>query len=137
MEEIKLTPKQKAFCDYYIENGGNATEAAIKAGYSETSARQVGSENLSKPYIVEYIKSINKTIQTPRIASMVEVKEFWTDMLRDERNEPKDRLKASEYIAKVNGAFIDKVQHTGSVEVVDPLQGLSTEEIRKIVESMD
>ena len=30
----KLTPKQKAFADYYIETG-NATEAAIRAGYSK------------------------------------------------------------------------------------------------------
>ena len=35
---MNLTPKQKAFADYYIELG-NATEAAIKAGYNEKTAR--------------------------------------------------------------------------------------------------
>ena len=50
---MKLTPKQQAFCDYYIASG-NATEAAIKAGYSEKTARVVGCENLTKPNIREY-----------------------------------------------------------------------------------
>ena len=36
-----LTPKQKAFADYYIECG-NATEAAKRAGYKDSSARQIG-----------------------------------------------------------------------------------------------
>ncbi|HFJ6796562.1 TPA: terminase small subunit, partial [Enterococcus faecium] len=39
---VNLTPKQKAFADEYIKNGGNATQAAIKAGYSKRSARVIG-----------------------------------------------------------------------------------------------
>ena len=52
----KLTPKQKAFADYYIETG-NATEAAIRAGYSKKTARVIGQENLTKPAIKQYIES--------------------------------------------------------------------------------
>jgi phage terminase small subunit len=47
----QLTWKQRAFVDAYLENGFNATRAAIKAGYSEDSARSIGSENLTKPDI--------------------------------------------------------------------------------------
>lgn len=43
---MKLTPKQRAFADYYITTG-NATEAAEKAGYSKKTARVVGYENLT------------------------------------------------------------------------------------------
>lgn len=50
----KLTPKQKLFCDYYLISL-NATEAAIKAGYSENTAQEIGSQNLSKLIIKEYI----------------------------------------------------------------------------------
>jgi phage terminase small subunit len=46
---VKLTEKQKRFCDYYIETG-NATEAAIRAGYSNKTARFIGAENLTKPF---------------------------------------------------------------------------------------
>ena len=51
---LKLTIKQKAFADYYIELG-NATEAAIKAGYNPKTARQIGSMNLTKVDIKSYI----------------------------------------------------------------------------------
>lgn len=49
----KLTPKQKAFTDNYIANGGNATDAARKAGYKQPEVQ--GYENLRKPNIVAYI----------------------------------------------------------------------------------
>lgn len=55
----RLTPKQQAFADEYIANKGNATQSAIKAGYSEKSARDIGKENLTKPHIRDYIA--NKT----------------------------------------------------------------------------
>ena len=47
-----------------------------------------------------YLKERNKELESQKIADMREVKEFWTNTLRDEENEIKDRLKASEYIAK-------------------------------------
>lgn len=49
----KLTPKQKAFADNYIANGGNATDAARKAGYKQPEVQ--GYENLRKPNIAAYI----------------------------------------------------------------------------------
>lgn len=53
--KLKLTTKQDKFVKAYLLNGGNATQAAISAGYSETSARFVGAENLTKPNIKEYL----------------------------------------------------------------------------------
>jgi phage terminase small subunit len=50
----KLTPKQKAFCDEYLIDL-NATQAAIRAGYSTDTAKEIGSENLTKPNIRAYI----------------------------------------------------------------------------------
>ena len=52
---MKLTPKQKAFADNYIENGGNASAAARDAGYRERAAGSMGAENLKKPQIAAYI----------------------------------------------------------------------------------
>ncbi len=45
-----MTDKQKRFCDEYLIDL-NATQAAIRAGYSPGSAQQIGAENLSKPVI--------------------------------------------------------------------------------------
>lgn len=54
----KFTDKQRAFIDHYFACGMNATEAAKRAGYSERTARQTGSENLSKPDIKAEIERI-------------------------------------------------------------------------------
>lgn len=52
---LKLTIKQKAFCEAYLKNGGNATQAALTAGYSKKTAYAIGLENLKKPVIADYI----------------------------------------------------------------------------------
>lgn len=57
-KEVKiLTVKEERFCQEYIKDF-NATAAAIRAKYSKTSARQIGSENLSKPYIKNRIAEL-------------------------------------------------------------------------------
>lgn len=80
---MKLTPKQKAFADEYLICG-NATEAARKAGYSNKTATVIGSENLSKPNILEYIAERQKQIEDSRIANIKEVLEFYSSVLRGE-----------------------------------------------------
>lgn len=57
-----LTDKQELFCEEYLKDL-NATQAAIRAGYSVESARQIGSENLSKPDIQEYLKARRRELQ--------------------------------------------------------------------------
>lgn len=65
---------------------------------------------------------------------MTEVKQFWTETMRNNMYDPKDRLKASELIAKTNGAFIEKVEHSGNVKVFNPLENLTTEELKKLID---
>ncbi len=55
LDSVKLTDKQQRFVDEYLIDL-NATQAAIRAGYSEKTAQQMGSENLSKPVIQEAIE---------------------------------------------------------------------------------
>lgn len=50
----KLTKKQKLFVEEYLIDL-NATQAAIRAGYSTQTARDIGCENLTKPNIKEAI----------------------------------------------------------------------------------
>lgn len=52
----KLTPKQDAFVKAYLLNGGNATQAAISAGYSKKTAKSIGQENLTKPAVARHIE---------------------------------------------------------------------------------
>jgi len=57
---IKLTPKQDKFVKTYLLNGGNATQAAISAGYSEKTANEQGSQNLAKLSIKSAIEKHQK-----------------------------------------------------------------------------
>lgn len=66
---MELTPKQKAFADYYIECG-KVTEAAVKAGYSKKTAAKIGSENLKKPDVSAYIAQRQSQIDSERICSI-------------------------------------------------------------------
>lgn len=52
---MRLTPKQKNFCDEYVKNGGNAGAAAVAAGYSPHTAPVIACENLKKPNLQRYI----------------------------------------------------------------------------------
>ncbi len=52
-----LNPRQKLFCQLYVENF-NATDAALRAGYSKKTATAIGAENLRKPYIQDFIEEI-------------------------------------------------------------------------------
>ena len=60
MTKPKLTVKQDAFVKAYLLNGGNATQAALKAGYSAKTAGVIGLENLGKPIIREAIEKHQK-----------------------------------------------------------------------------
>lgn len=78
---MPLTPKQKAFADYYIESG-NASDAARKAGYSEKTAPFIGAENLKKPQISKYIAERLSPKEEKRIATADEVMQFFSDVMQ-------------------------------------------------------
>ena len=81
---MTLKPKQKAFADEYIRNGGNATQAAVAAGYSKKTAVYIGSENLRKPNIAAYIAERQKEIESSRICDLNEIQEFRSRVMRGE-----------------------------------------------------
>lgn len=82
----KLTIKQKKFADEYIKTG-NATQSAINAGYSEKTARKIGSENLTKPDIKAYIDERMKELEEEAIADQKEILKGLTRQARREEKE--------------------------------------------------
>ena len=68
----KLTEQQKKFCNEFLINL-NATQAAIRAGYSEKSARSIASENLTKPNIQNYLQQLQEGIQKRNQISQDEI----------------------------------------------------------------
>lgn len=84
---MTMTEKQKKFCDYFIETG-NATKAAIFAGYSQKTAKQIGQQNLTKLDLKVYIDERLKQLEDERIADADEVMKFLTSVMRGEVTEP-------------------------------------------------
>ncbi len=81
-----MTEKQKRFCEEYLIDC-NATQAAIRAGYSAKTAYSIGNENLTKPEIEAYIKEKLEELQSERIADVKEVMEYLTAVMRREKTE--------------------------------------------------
>ncbi len=124
----KMTAKQRRFCDEYIISL-NATQAAIKAGYSKKTAGVIGDENLKKPYIKEYIAERMAEKESELIADQDEVLKYLTSVLRgesqsavlarncdgsedviDKHPDEKERLKAAELLGKRYGLYTEKIE---------------------------
>lgn len=126
-EYEKLTEMQKRFIDYYIEYA-DAKRAAIEAGYSEKTAKQIGSENLTK--LDRFIKVKLEEKENQRIASQDEVLQYLTKVMRGEEKDQfgldaslQDRTKCAELLGKRYGTFVDKKEVSGgyTVELVDDI----------------
>ncbi len=118
----RLTEKQKRFCDEYLVDY-NATQAAVRAGYSVKSAYSIGEENLRKPELKTYIDERLEQLRSAKTATAAEVMEFLTEVMRDENEGSVSRLKAAELLGKRFGLFTDKVAVSGSgvVQIVDDI----------------
>lgn len=131
-----MTPKQKRFCDEYLIDTDGA-KAAIRAGYSERSAKQIASELLTKPDLRAYIDKRLEEMQSKSIASATEVMQYLTSVLRGESKasvlsmcgdgcqeviekapDEKEKLKAAELLARRYNLFATNLNVTGTVPVV-------------------
>lgn len=123
-----MTERQKRFCEYYIQSG-NATDAARKAGYSDKTAVKIGSENLTKPEISQYIAKRIGNQDKELVADADEVLKFYSAVMRGEVKDQfgldaslSDRLKAGDSLMKRYAAAMDKKKDT-----MEKLDGLLTE----------
>lgn len=81
-----MTEKQKRFCDEYLTDL-NATQAAVRAGYSKKTAYSIGEENLRKPELKEYIEKRMAEKESQLIADQDEVMRYLTAVMRREKME--------------------------------------------------
>jgi phage terminase small subunit len=186
----KLTPKQKLFVKEYLIDL-NATQAAIRAGYSEKTAYRTGADNLKKPQIQAELEKAMKArekrteITQDRVLKelakigFADIKDFLSyrtektvvdvdadgteiigyqqiinakssdevdgtvisevSLARDGTFKFKlqDKIKALEMMCKHLGMFIDKREISGNINVNNPLEGLTTEEIRQLIADED
>ena len=145
---MKLTEKQKAFCDYYIESL-NATESYKKAYPNckkDATARTNSSKLLTNANIKKYIDEQLQQMQSNRIADAAEILEYLTKGMRQELEEEvvvmvnkgeftsepqtvkkkisiKDSNKCAELLGKRYGLYTEKLEVNGDmgVKIVDDI----------------
>ena len=122
-----MNARQKRFCDEYLIDC-NATQAAIRAGYSPKTAKVTGAKMLTNANLKAYIDEQLERIHNEKTADAQEVLEYLTAVMRGEHTEQtlqfigegvqkiadidvsaKERIKAAELIGKRYGMFKDNV----------------------------
>lgn len=128
---MKLNARQKAFCEFYVASG-NATEAAIKAGYKEKYAGVNADKLLKNTNIQKYIEELQEKAKGNRIMTAIERREFLTKMILKEETKDTDRLKAVDILNKMDGEYTQKVEVNGNINS-NPFSNLTTDELKKII----
>lgn len=124
---VAMNARQKRFCDEYLIDC-NATQAAIRAGYSPKTAKVTGAKMLTNANLKAYIDEQLERIHNKKTADAQEVLEYLTAVMRGQHTEQtlqligdgvqkiadidvsaKERLKAAELIGKRYGMFKDNV----------------------------
>jgi len=93
-----LTEKQRKFCEAFSSNGGNATAAARVAGYAKPEPQSV--ETLRNLKVLHAIEQLRQVTTKASIATREQRQSFWTEIMRNPEEQTRDRLKASELLAK-------------------------------------
>lgn len=110
-----LTPKQQRFVEEYLIDL-NATQAAIRAGYSEKTAKEIGSENLTKPNIAKAIAEAQEKLSNKAQVTVEMVVQGLLNEAKDlsEGSTQSARVSAWAHLGKHLGMFKDKIEHTGA-----------------------
>ena len=109
-----LTPKQQRFVEEYLIDL-NATQAAIRSGYSEKTAAVIGAENLIKPNIAKAIAEAQEKLSNKAQVTVEMVVQGLLNEAKDlsEGSTQSARVSAWAHLGKHLGMFKDKIEHTG------------------------
>ena len=124
-----MTPKQQRFIHEYLADC-NGTQAAIRAGYSRKTAGAIAEKLLKKAEIRKAIDAAMSEQKNALIATREERQRFWTETLRNEEEDMKHRLRASELLGKSFCDFTERREVQAEVTCRDyDLTELSEEEL--------
>lgn len=127
-----MTERQQRFCREYIKDE-NATQAALRAGYSEKRARRTAQAILDDKRVRRYIDELKNNEKNRKLAQTWEILQYFTALMRDEVFEQRievdqetgqeilvrqpvkvaDRTKAAEFLAKYYRILDEKEEDKG------------------------
>ena len=132
MSDNKLTPKQARFCEEFVVDH-NATQAAIRAGYSAATAKEQGYRLLTKVHVQARVAELHaahrERLDTTVDSITLQLRE--DRALAHEKGQAGAAVQASMGLAKLYGLLVDKR------EDVTPLDDMSPAELRERIADLD
>ena len=108
-----MNARQEVFCREYAACG-NATTAAIKAGYSEKTARKIGSRLLTYVVIKKRIGELGKVCEEKAFLTIAEKRRILQEIAQDPEARKDERMKAIDLDNKMEGVYINRTELTGN-----------------------
>lgn len=108
MMPILKDARQERFCQELATVGVSQTEAARRAGYMPANANRQAHRLLQQPHIKQRMAELLERNADRAGVLNEELTEFWAGVMKDEEENMKNRLKASELIGKSLGMFVEK-----------------------------
>lgn len=131
----KLTVKQERFCTEYIIDL-NATQAAIRAGYSVKTANRIASENLSKPDIQRKIQELQQEraerTEITQDKVLKELAGIGFAPITKGKIRAADKTKVLELLGRHLGMFTDKLQIEGDIKTINPYANLTEADLLRL-----
>lgn len=115
----QLKEKYKKFCLAFRATGGNGTEAAIRAGYSEKTAAQAASRLLKNVKVQQYLEELAKDAARKGIITIDKRQQILSGVASDTKADTNVRIRAIDVLNKMDGVYVTKVDVTinGSLAV--------------------
>ena len=124
----------KIFCQEYVKNGNNGTQAYMKAHpkCTEETARRNASKLLTKTDVQQYIEKLQNKTEKKAIMS-IEERMNWLTGIINSKECVSNRLKALEILNKMDGVYTQKLELQGNVRLNNPLRELTTEQLVEMI----
>lgn len=119
-----MTPKQEAFAIEYLKDK-NATQAAIRAGYSKKTAYSIGCEMLKKSEIQQFLRERQEESRANATVTVDGIVDQLREISANPLAKDSDRIRALELIGKYLGMFTERVEMKGQIDTaVTKLDGI-------------
>ena len=103
----KLTNKQQLFCLIFVSNGGNATQAAIEAGYSKKYANRQAHQLLDITRLQDEIARLQTHTVVTHIVNRETITQAHADIAFDTDLGTHERQRSLDSLAKMGGMFVN------------------------------
>lgn len=137
----KANAQQRLFVEEFLKlRRKNQTQAAKNAGYKANSAQQQSSQLMRNPRVMDYLaireEELEQGLRDDFFFDALKAREVMFEVMNDPDAHNKDKLTAAkDFLDRAGYKAMDRsqIELSGEVEAKNPLEGMTTEELRKMM----